>query len=246
MLPEIKINCDTRDVLYWSRGFGYVSSTDEYKVVRIMVTLKVKFVQVHIYTLGSGNGWRNLGNFDLGGSNENLGEAVFLNGVLYWLYFDFYEIHDKIINFDLAEEKFCEHISVSSLPSPCYYNYKLRGVFNGFLFLGVCKDTEGILGYCYDIWILKKQNEQQSCVWSKEFRVDNNKLFAATKAGDVLTYAENFINIADPKASTSKMLVDLKEQICQVVPHKNTFVSLKDLGEEDTKTMEPIEAIINL
>ncbi|XP_026420002.1 putative F-box protein At3g10430 [Papaver somniferum] len=64
MLPEMeKSQCDTK---YYSQvsGFGYVSSTTEYKFVRIR-KLDTGFVEGHIYTLGSGNGWRNLGKFPM-------------------------------------------------------------------------------------------------------------------------------------------------------------------------------------
>lgn len=40
-------------------SFGYASSTNEYKVVGIYVA-NHNSLQIHIYTLGSGSGWRNL------------------------------------------------------------------------------------------------------------------------------------------------------------------------------------------
>ncbi|XP_026429016.1 uncharacterized protein LOC113324976 [Papaver somniferum] len=50
-------------------GFGYVSSTGEYKVLGILLEFnkqgrhESEFAQVYVYTLGSRKGWRNLGTF---------------------------------------------------------------------------------------------------------------------------------------------------------------------------------------
>ncbi|XP_026454368.1 F-box protein At3g07870-like isoform X3 [Papaver somniferum] len=50
----------------WVKGFGYVPSTNEYKVVTVMLDHRSNFVEAYTYTLGSGNGWRNLGEFNYG------------------------------------------------------------------------------------------------------------------------------------------------------------------------------------
>lgn len=83
MLPPIERDCGDIDHFpCWTSGFGYVSSTNEYKVVRIM--LKTEFYIVHIYTLGSGSGWRNLGSFNLGSNRYLKKTGFFANGALYW------------------------------------------------------------------------------------------------------------------------------------------------------------------
>ncbi|XP_026442043.1 F-box protein At3g07870-like [Papaver somniferum] len=110
LLPQIRKNTD--DDLFWSFGFGYVSLTNEYKVVGIYVSLLTKYVEVHIYTLGSGNGWRDLGKFNLEFSPRRDNEyehGKFSNGAIYW-------IGREIVTFDLIEEKFCKHLAPPPMP----------------------------------------------------------------------------------------------------------------------------------
>lgn len=153
-----------------------------------------------------------------------------------------------IITFDMEEEKFCESIPLPPLPTGGDWNENTIGVLDGFLFYDARLVVQGS-GY-YEIWILRKKNRDmiepderchQSFGWSKEFRVDESMSFAVTKKGDgVLTYIGDYINIYDRKTSTSKRLVKFKGSL-QVFPHRNTFVSLKELGEEDSKPMESVD-----
>ncbi|XP_026411091.1 F-box protein At3g07870-like [Papaver somniferum] len=102
----------TREYVYLPRlncyfflrcGFGYLVSTNEYKVVRVYeLPGEPSSVQVEVYTLGSGNGWRNVGklNSEYGLLCDQVG--VFLNGALHWA------VSGKriIVAFDLADETF--------------------------------------------------------------------------------------------------------------------------------------------
>ncbi|XP_026438587.1 F-box/kelch-repeat protein At3g06240-like [Papaver somniferum] len=204
MLPETnRVGMDAE-----TSGFGYVSSTNEYKVVRVMFSNDTEFVEVYIYTLGSGNGWRNVGKFNFGAYLE---EGIFVDGVLYWLDYE----SETIAPFDLAEEKFFEPLSFPVPPEDnASADYKLRGL-DGCL---VCAMNLPVNGAdCWNTWILKKKVDNQPLGWSKHIK--NQEL----------------------EASTSKIFVDLEERFIRVFPHKNTFVSLKELGEEDTKMMESVE-----
>ncbi|XP_026377836.1 F-box/kelch-repeat protein At3g06240-like [Papaver somniferum] len=240
MLPEINTNY-SYDV-FWTSGFGYVSATNEYKVVKIYIS-KTKVVKVCIYTLGSGNGWRNLGDFNPSFAPSPWAQGVFANGALHWMGVEL----DMIVTFNLAEEKFCQHLSPPP-SSPDDWPFNRIGVLDGFWFFDNFLTIEE--DPYYDIWLSKRKNDDHdmkvgekhlSPGWSKEFRVDDNELLAVTKSGVVLTYTDNSLNIYNTKASTSKRLVEFKERIRTVFPHKNTLVSLKELGEEGTKIMEFIE-----
>lgn len=143
MLPKINT---------YSIGFGYVSETNQYKVVGIAV-LKTH-VEVCIYTLGSGNGWRKLANFNFE-SNYEWAQGVFADEALYWL-------DDKlemIIPFDLAEEQFCEHISPPPLPPDSDWCDARIGVLDGFLSFAIYLWVEG--DRINDIWLLKNKNLNQ-------------------------------------------------------------------------------------
>lgn len=241
MLPKINSYC-SNVYLYecWNVGFGYVSATNKYKVVAVGVHVTGTSSEVYIYTLGNGKSWRELGKFNYGWvTNRYQLQGIFANEALYWLDTRL----AKIISFKLAEEKFSQHL----LPSPSPQDWRDRlGVLDGFLSFAVYLDVEG--DRYNDIWLLKKKKneihemkekeEHRSLVWSREFRIDKSNLFAVMKSDRVLTYGYNCLNVYDTKTSTSKSLVRFKSCVLRVSPHQNTFVSLKQLGEEDTKTME--------
>lgn len=158
---------------------------------------------------------------------------IFSGGALYWLN----EELKTVTTFDLAEEKFCPHLSPPPLWPDSDWDFSTIGTMDGFLFFSVFLDDEE------DMWLLKKKNddhdmkeqpeEHQSMVWSRQFRIGTSELLAVTKTKGVLTYNGNYLSICDTKALTSKSLVDFEEQIALVIPHRNTLVSLKELGEED-------------
>lgn len=197
---------------------------------------KTNFIEVYIYTLGSGKGWRDLGKFDLEFSPKpDYEHGSFANGTIYWVNAE----ENTILTFDLVEERFCGHLAPPPLPPNTHLRIDTVGILDGFLYIAVYEGDE-----CFGIWLLKKKNdnhgkkegeEHQSLGWSKEFRVNQSHSLAITKGGGVLTYTNNeyALNIYDTKASTSKRLVDFEERVLRVFPHKNTFVSIKKLGEED-------------
>ncbi|XP_026432740.1 F-box protein At3g07870-like [Papaver somniferum] len=90
-------------------GFGYLHSTNEYMVVRIDCKRKT----IHVYTLGTGVGWRII-------KDEFLyifeGVSIFANGAIHWL--ESMKVwENKIVAFDSADEKF------KSVPSPTWEYY---------------------------------------------------------------------------------------------------------------------------
>ncbi|XP_026420748.1 F-box/kelch-repeat protein At3g06240-like [Papaver somniferum] len=245
LLTEIKRDEDTEDDKnsHWTSGFGYVASTDEYKVVRIM--LKTEFFSVYIYTVGSGVGWRNLGRFNLGCSVYLYEQAgIFSDGALHWLDVE----SQMIVTFNLGEEKFSELLPPPPLPPIINSHCNRIGVVDGFLYFAMYLIVEE--SEYYDVWLLHKKNgnsdmkereEPRSFAWRKEFRVEENEVLAVTKSNGVLTCNYNYLHFYYTKASIWKRLIDYKENFSRVFPHKNTLVSLKELGEEDTKIMESVE-----
>ncbi|XP_026434321.1 uncharacterized protein LOC113331608 [Papaver somniferum] len=231
-LPEINKYSDDA---YWTCGYGYAASTNEYKVVAIMST---EFEEVFVYTLGSGKGWRNLGKFKIGESTYDWELGVFANGALYWKDIEL----GMITAFDLAEEKFFKKISPPPLPRDTHWHCHELRVLDGVLFFAmylVVRDAE-----FFDIWLLKKKNDNQdkkqgkgsaskknkkrkgnehpSLGWSKEFRVKKSQLVSVTRSAGVLNYTDNCLNICNTKASTSKRLVDFKELACVSLPRQKS------------------------
>ncbi|XP_026378292.1 F-box/kelch-repeat protein At3g23880-like [Papaver somniferum] len=159
VVPEIKI--DRADTFCWATGFGYISSTNEYKVVGVCQWRELDFVEVLVYTLGSGNVWRNLGKFNVG-CNEAWGHSIFFNEALYWLDVGL----QMIFVFDLAEEKFREHPPPPPLPTESNFLNNRIGVSDGFLFFTYCLIVRGIT--YYDTWLLRKKNDDHDMKENEE------------------------------------------------------------------------------
>ncbi|XP_026459551.1 putative F-box protein At4g21240 [Papaver somniferum] len=124
ILPKVKTGCG--DVYRYNFGFGYASSTNEYKVLVILVK-KTKAEEIYVYTLGSRREWRNLGNLDFEFEACNWSEpGVFANGAIYWMMGDKCKM---IVTFDLVAEKFCKHLSPPPLPPESIWRYNSIAAF---------------------------------------------------------------------------------------------------------------------
>ncbi|XP_026420805.1 F-box protein At3g07870-like [Papaver somniferum] len=153
-LPEIIRDWGSdRYVPPWTRGFGYLPSTNEYKVVEIYrLRTDLNIVEVLMFTVGSGNGWRNVGRFEIQSGEAYVEDGVFLNGALHFVEID----EGRVFVFDLIEEKFCEHVSPPPRPpGSTSYEYFSIGVFGGVLYYAIRYYCRNILHTCYDIWPLK-------------------------------------------------------------------------------------------
>lgn len=93
-LPELDRSTYYHLVDFMLCGFGYVASTNEYKVVRLYTFRDFSFQRVHkqkcaqieVYTLGSGKGWRNAGKINYYDDAHPITRRhpVFVNGFLFW------------------------------------------------------------------------------------------------------------------------------------------------------------------
>ncbi|OVA04118.1 F-box domain [Macleaya cordata] len=236
------------DMVY---GFGYLPSTNEYKVVRICYYEHFAG-RVQVYTLGAGSGWRDKGEITYSLIFYPPEPTILANGALHW------RDGGEIVAFDLADEEFL------LLPTPpCslldsendQYPFQLQ-VLGGRLCVVHCKNEVSV-----EVWSLKKnekngnygdikgQKDYQFWSWIKEFDVDSDleardpTPLALTMRGEVLLYNRGTLFRYDLKTATSEKLVDIGKylsacRIFEAVPHWNSFVSLKALGEEDTKIIE--------
>ncbi|XP_026398045.1 uncharacterized protein LOC113293707 isoform X2 [Papaver somniferum] len=234
--------------VYWSCGFGYLPATNEYKVV-VLNTLMggFDFMEVVVYTLGSGNGWRTVETLDIHLAKVYIEfeRGVFVNGAVHWRD----RLGGKVLAFDLTKEKFSGLLSPPPCPSILREPSGIGiGVFGGVLYYATSQRR-----WC-DIWLLKKktdigdmeeQVEHEPLDWSKEFslpcspRIDEPLAF--TKTGSVLYFSPRSIRIYDAVASTPKTLVDFTRLSLfnRIFPHKVTLLSLKELGEENVQVMQP-------
>ncbi|XP_026420382.1 putative F-box protein At1g32420 [Papaver somniferum] len=239
LLPSVNRDCD-RHWIYRSSGFGYLPLTNEYKVVELYkLSAESDFIEVAVYTLGGGNGWKNVGRLDSKSFNIETSRCVFVNGALLWKT----AIEGRVMAFDLAEEKFRKHITPPPLPQD--YMYCTTGEVGGVL----CYETRHYLSSSSNIWLLKEKNnnldmkeqvEDEPLCWRKEFNLRESTPLAFTKSGGVLCYNWRSLDIYDPIASTLKKLVDFGTFL-QIIPHKNTLISLKEFGEEDVNFLNSSE-----
>ncbi|XP_026454422.1 putative F-box protein At3g22710 isoform X2 [Papaver somniferum] len=221
---------------YQWTGFGYIPSTSEYKVVRISVGSRdLNAGNIQVYTLGSGFGWRNVGNTDIEIDNFAAPAGAFANGALHRVN----KREGTVLAFHLTNEKFIELPSPPCLTAGVSVTLKVLGNF--------LSATSYHNASSCEIWLLKKNKDNcDDLSWSKDFSFDvfdNYKSwpFCYTKCGRLLFYGDNNISSYHPKDSSAKMDVSFGKTIVKGIPHKNTLVSLKVLGEKNVRTMESSE-----
>ncbi|OVA19248.1 F-box domain [Macleaya cordata] len=180
-------------------GFGYLPSTNEYKVVRISyrnTQPSGNVGRVQVYTLGSGSGWRKKGTISaylLRPGSKFPSPGVFVDGALHWLDFKNF----RIVAFDLADEEFFVY------PSPTCFQSQHNAIFYYLTVLGGCLCVvHQNRRISLDIWSLKKKKKnssdgtkEQDCEWSckREFSIawepeytHNYEPFALMNSGELL------------------------------------------------------------
>ncbi|KAI3850580.1 hypothetical protein MKX03_016007 [Papaver bracteatum] len=190
-----------------ARGFGYVPSTNEYKVVRIFYPDLKTTGQIQVYTLGSGCGWRSKCepfpwvNF--------IPPATFADGSLYW----FNDI--QIYSFDLAKEE------VRVVPSPPCHSLSLGSHVHdkfGLVVLrgNLCFFHQTPSAPHMEIWSMKKTADMKES-WRKDFSIVYEKKekfqefywpIMVTKNNKIIFMKDNeTIECYDPETTTWNEIV---------------------------------------
>ncbi|MCL7035276.1 hypothetical protein MKW94_022327, partial [Papaver nudicaule] len=218
-----------------ARGFGYVPSTNEYKVVRIFYPDREMAGQVQVYTLGSGCGWRTKSTPFPWVNYEP--PASFADGSLYW----YRKL--KVYAFDLAKEEMrmvlsppCDTLALS-LVHDNFGLVVLRG--------NLCFFRQTLNAPHMEIWSLKKSDMKESwckyfsIVYEKEFSVEFFWPIMVTKNKIIFTKNYETIHCYDPETTSWKEIVaedpDFFIENIWVIAHVNSFVSLRSLGENSRK-----------
>ncbi|XP_026389806.1 F-box protein At3g07870-like [Papaver somniferum] len=233
-------------------GFGYVPSTREHKVVRCSYRLLEGEQNglLEVYTLGSQTGWRVKEKIP----HKFYSATLFVNGAIHWIGKIIQGGHEvyKVVAYDLAEEKVKY---VSSLPFEYFKGYdpttgRLE-LLGGHLCAVKYNDHRDEI----KVWAFKERNIENNTrimghratdyydhkwSWSNEFSIsvrdpEMYRPYAITESNGVLLWhKQNKVYCYDRNALTLTMLWegDGKGSSClQAIPHTNTLVSLKDLGE---------------
>ncbi|XP_026398561.1 F-box protein At3g07870-like [Papaver somniferum] len=212
-------------------GFGYSTSTKEYKVVSVCKSGRdPNFGILYVYTLGSGTGWRYVMKMDYDVLfHKQIG--AFANGAVHWL-----GKEGTIVAFDLDDEEFRK-----LPPPPCLPRDGTRPSFGTLLVIGDVLCTYYKFKRGIEIWFLKENiNNTGDVIWSQECSHVNVIPITFTNSGCLLCYdccAKNVYHYV-PTVSSFDLLGNFGGNFQFGIPHTNTLVSLKALGEEDTKQMD--------
>lgn len=250
-LPFFITNKKEKDVRRVLSGFGYVLSTNEYKVVRIVYYYGNEDLSGHVqvYTLGDGSGWRDKEETHYQLSNEARNN-VLANGDLHWL-----DSQGNIVAFSLAKEEF-QLLS----PPPCLPASTESQIFKLCVLGGCLCVFHQQRGYVSNatLWMLKKktsgdcggkeQEDYDSLSWNKEFTLPFESLswsktftlpFAITKSGEILISLFEIgksIICYDTNTSTTKERWEVDQILFrfEAAPHMHSFVSLKECIRKKT------------
>ncbi|KAF8407841.1 hypothetical protein HHK36_006978 [Tetracentron sinense] len=142
-------------------GFGYNSSTKEYKVVRMFIhwTLQLSDQRYQVLTLGSSS-WRAVKGPQF---NVHTMHTAFVNGALHWMALG--EGVYVVLAFDIETEEF----NVIRFPENFDHSRETNvlGEFGGLLCLTVAAPGG------MDIWMLK---DYENHVWAKEYSINLNTI----------------------------------------------------------------------
>ncbi|XP_042488420.1 uncharacterized protein LOC122068613 [Macadamia integrifolia] len=196
-LPPLVCNYNDIFEFHGSFGFGYVESTDEYKIVHLIppflekrygygADLPMQCTQCAVFTLGMTEGstssygspwaWKIIGNSPY--NVEHLQCPAFVDGVLHWLIDRKHhpelmtDIEQTILAFNLESEEF----GLVPRPRDCS---DLAGIdlqmveLRGLLCLSCVDEGDRKM----DIWMLKNYcNETRTFTWVKEYSIDLSTL----------------------------------------------------------------------
>ncbi|KAG8375185.1 hypothetical protein BUALT_Bualt10G0074000 [Buddleja alternifolia] len=225
-LPEPKIKHGELSVVY---GFGFCSSTNNYKVLRIFDKSRVEHVEGEgeILTIGVDDKWRVLDRvanptIPITSASSN---SVNLNDALHWLVND----NDStwISTFDIGEEK----IGRLSHPHGLVLNLCMMTSINNQLCLVDTSDLFKIV-----VWKMKKYGVAQS--WTKDLVLDNSispmmqlrwlSLVTILENGDML-FSHPKEDYTISYSTTKRELTRIKVPCFGSIDYSPNFLSLKEI-----------------
>ncbi|CAI9777204.1 unnamed protein product [Fraxinus pennsylvanica] len=157
---EMFFNDDIYEFGYFTYGFGFDESTNDYKIVKYFCYEHLTLVMIYSFKTDS---WKHIEDFP-GRPIKNT--AKFVNGKFYWIASHLLRIN--IVSLDIETQRF-EEIELPQLSEPDNYKHLTLGVSGECLSMLINYEKYG------DLWILKER------AWSKvvniPFIVDDTKIF---------------------------------------------------------------------
>ncbi|KAF2293398.1 hypothetical protein GH714_001269 [Hevea brasiliensis] len=177
-IPRPNVTFTSRGFHKHSHGFGFDSSTGDYKLVRIVYLPDSNFnfdkipPLVEIYSLRS-RGWRKVDN-DLKCVIPDFSTSAFLNGTCHWVATkppNGPGVCDAILSFSLGDEVFGEMEVPDCLAKK--YHYINVAVSDGSLLLVAF--TETTEERCFSVWMMKEYGVPGS--WTKLFNISHLAIY---------------------------------------------------------------------
>ncbi|KAJ4826236.1 hypothetical protein Tsubulata_032293 [Turnera subulata] len=168
-VPEPTITFRSHGRHITSQGFGYDSSSNDYKLVRLVYSSSIDIDYgkeplpplVEVYSLKSGS-WRMVPSDVKLNLDRNKG-CAFMNGACHWLAHSWDLPGDRILSFDMSSEVFGEIL----IPDCVHSSGSFTDVadFGGYLTL-----VPSVLGNQLPIWVMKQYGNVES--WTKLFTIN--------------------------------------------------------------------------
>ncbi|CAO2830095.1 unnamed protein product [Amaranthus hypochondriacus] len=235
--PDFSVN--SIGVFRISWGFGYVSLTDDYKIVRVLELSDGLLIKVHVFSLKL-NKWTRIDDelyHDILSSRkwvefENDGnrfrrcyvfhsrQGILVNETLYWIIYDSSTWGMGIIAFDLALETFDTIVDLEWISKEPYWDKFL-------CLMGGCLSKCGV-NICDDVYInmLKGPRKVDSIRLFRDLRLSScQSVVGFNRTGKFFMLLEN----------STIVLVDPRSQPMKVIP----VVTFKGFGKSRISTFAP-------
>ncbi|XP_059660182.1 F-box protein CPR1-like [Cornus florida] len=219
-LPRVRVTFDSHGPFSANIGFGFDSSTGDYKVIRIVHFDYVHMPQeIDIFSLSTGT-WRNISHMALPDININeRAPQAFLNGAAHWVASKLrsYGGGFLIVSFHMGHEKFSQIMLPHNIMA--HDSGLASMLMSSALYFRVAKFQESLAVIHFTgpedntccIWVMKEYGVRES--WTKQFYFDMtetfNTLAGFTRKGKLLlATSDGYLVAHDPKAGlTTHLLV---------------------------------------
>ncbi|XVE78347.1 hypothetical protein DITRI_Ditri13aG0137600 [Diplodiscus trichospermus] len=201
--------------------FGFHPTTKEYKLIQVVCPKQwIRKSEVHILTIGSSAGWRNLGIISY--RLCLLKPKAMVNGRLHWVC----DISKRLVSFDLATEQFQE----VPKPANCCDSDKEKCVQLLMVLRGCLSATAYHDNEILEIWVMREYGKKES--WVKEFNIGTQTLQQnALQSSKSKARCCNFVVRVLAILKSGEIVLDSSGQLFAYHPHQGTFRELRISGK---------------
>lgn len=210
-------------------GFGFCPKTEQYKVIRFMISESTSGTVALVHTLGT-KSWRNIGEAPY--PRPGVPFDSFLDGKLHWIT-ESHEISDTVYSFDLETEKF------KPVPVPAHFSPEYISKIS-WIGVGV---ISGCLCLCYtsgdayfEVVAMEEYGIRES--WIKKFAIDI-KFYCGLQAED-LQRPIKFLNNGE------LLFLSRLNYLISYSHEKRGFRDIKSLGKGWVEAFAHVSSFVSL